>query len=200
METNYLKDLSQIKMMMERSSRFISLSGLSGVLAGLFALAGAAVAYLILDGQSVYHPGTNSSVVLWLILDGVIVLILAVGAGMILTIRRTRRMNIKVWDGTSRRLAVNLFIPLATGGILIIIIMLKGFIILAAPLTLIFYGLGLINASKYTLSDIRYLGLSEIVIGLTAAALPGYGLAFWALGFGVLHIVYGMVMYYKYEA
>jgi hypothetical protein len=57
----------------------------------------------------------------------------------------------------------------------------------------------LINASKYTFNDIRYLGFCEIILGLGAAVYVGYGLYFWALGFGILHIIYGAMMYYKYE-
>lgn len=79
------------------------------------------------------------------------------------------------------------------------ILIYQGHIELAAPATLVFYGLALLNASKYTLSDIRYLGLLEIVTGLMATFFIEYGLLFWAFGFGLLHIVYGIFMYYKYE-
>ncbi|MGE5429024.1 MAG: hypothetical protein ACM3O8_14110, partial [Methylococcaceae bacterium] len=64
---------------------------------------------------------------------------------------------------------------------------------------LIFYGLALVNAGKFTLSEVHYLGITEIVLGLMAAVFINWGLLFWALGFGVMHIVYGMMMYYKYE-
>jgi hypothetical protein len=64
---------------------------------------------------------------------------------------------------------------------------------------LIFYGLALINASKYTYNDIRYLGISELLIGLCSTLFLGYGLFFWAAGFGLAHIVYGALMYFKYD-
>jgi len=67
-----------------------------------------------------------------------------------------------------------------------------------APLTLIFYGLALVNASKYTLSEIRSFGIAEIVLGLIAMAFIGYGLLFWAIGFGLLHIIYGIIMHVRY--
>jgi hypothetical protein len=68
-----------------------------------------------------------------------------------------------------------------------------------APATLVFYGLALVNGSKYTLNDIRNIGYLEAGLGVVSMFVPGYGLWFWALGFGVLHIVYGVTMYYKYE-
>jgi hypothetical protein len=43
------------------------------------------------------------------------------------------------------------------------------------------------------------LGICEIGLGLIASIYMGYGLLFWAVGFGVLHIIYGIVMYMKYE-
>jgi hypothetical protein len=197
---DYLRDISEIKQMMERSSRFISLSGLSGILAGTYALVGAYAAYLVLKGSNgVISRVYDIDTVLWLFLIAAIVLVLAIGTGMLPTISRTKKMNLKVWDRTSKRLAINLLIPLVTGGIFIIIIALKGMVFLITPLMLIFYGLALINASKYTLSDIRYLGLTEVVLGLVATIYLGYGLLFWAIGFGVLHIVYGIAMYYRYE-
>lgn len=199
-KTNYLRDISEIKQMMERSSRFISLSGLSGILAGTYALIGAGLAYYLLGGKEISQSNVyRDETIHWLLAIAAIVLVLAVGTGMLPTIRRTRRMNLKVWDRTSKRLAINLLIPLVTGGIFILIIALKGFVCFVAPLMLVFYGLALINASKYTLSDIRYLGISEVVLGLIATVYLGYGLLFWAIGFGILHIIYGAVMYYRYE-
>jgi len=70
---------------------------------------------------------------------------------------------------------------------------------LIAPVMLVFYGLALINASKYTLNDIRYLGYAETVIGLIACFFVDYGLLAWTIGFGALHIIYGLMMFYKYE-
>jgi hypothetical protein len=196
----YIQDLSEIRQMMERSSRFISLSGLSGILVGSYALAGAFVAFILLKRPIVTaYTDHDTGTIIWLFVTAVTVLALAIGTGIIPTIRRTKKMNIKAWDRTSRRLALNLAIPLIAGGIFILLIIVKGFAVLVAPLMLIFYGLALINASKYTLNDIRYLGISEVFLGLLATWYHGYGLFFWAIGFGVLHIVYGSVMFYKYE-
>lgn len=207
----HLENLSEIRNLMERSSRFISLSGLSGVFAGIIALIGAAVAFWYFD-SSLYYPDYTSRIftpdwqvrldtVLFVLLDASIVLVLAIGVGIFFTTRRARKKGLNIWDPVAIRLMTNLAIPLVTGGIFILILVFKFHgVALAAPATLIFYGLGLINASKYTLNDIRYLGVSEIILGLIASFFAGYGLLFWAIGFGLLHIIYGTVMYYKYEA
>ena len=195
-EADYLKDISEIRSIMERSSRFISLSGLSGVMAGIYALLGAYVAYLILQD---YRLQPHDQVVLYLMADAAGILLLAVGTGIFLTTRRARAQGATIWDASAQRLLINLLIPLVVGGIFSLILIFRGLIGIIAPSMLIFYGLALVNASKYTLSDIRYLGFAEIILGLLAAVVSGHSLLFWAIGFGVLHIIYGTLMYYTHE-
>lgn len=200
----YLQDLKEIKDIMNRSSRFISLSGLSGVCMGLIALVGAYLAYQTVYQQQDYfsyrQTVLSSAVMLKLLLIALGVLLLSLAAAIFFTTRKARRQGQKVWDLQSQRLIINLLIPLASGGILCLILFAKGYLGLVAPLTLIFYGLALVNASKYSLTDIRTLGILEIILGLAAAHFIGYGLFFWALGFGILHIAYGIWIYQKYDS
>ncbi len=206
----HLETLGEIRSMMERSSRFISLSGLSGVMAGIFALAGAGMVYWYLDmmpfeyKRPYYIAAAQTTkwgmdYITFFSLVGAIVLFLAISFGILFTVRKARRKGQPVWDALTKRLLLNLMIPLMAGGIFCFGMMFHGNVGFIAPATLIFYGLALVNASKYTLNDIRYLGYSEIVLGLIALFLIGFGLEFWAIGFGILHIVYGMAMYLKYE-
>ncbi len=200
----HLETLAEIRELMEKSSRFISLSGLSGVFAGIFALVGAAFAFVILQADSFLYAEYTAAysdrrTLLLLLLDSVAVLVASLSVAVILTTRQARRKGQAVWGNTAKRLLFNLFVPLATGGIFCLALLYHGEIGLIPPAMLIFYGLSLFNGSKYTLHDIRYLGVSEILLGLVATFFIGYGLLFWAIGFGVLHIVYGAVMYRKYE-
>ncbi|MGS2727224.1 hypothetical protein ACU8DI_11505 [Psychroserpens sp. BH13MA-6] len=196
---NYLEDINEIKNMMNRSSRFISLSGLSGILAGIYALIGAFVAYYLV----------TNSVRGYLILDGSIfricvailigVAVLSVGTGIYMTTKKAKKNGEKIWDSSSKRLLINFLIPLVTGGLYILIILNQERYGHTAALMLIFYGLALINASKYSLGDIRYLGYTEVILGLICALIPSYGFWFWVLGFGIMHIVYGSIMHFKYD-
>lgn len=203
-----LETLTEIRQLMERSSRFISLSGLSGVFAGLYALAGAYVAYdhLNLTGVGDYsgravleNATTRSNTLLFLAADALIILVLAVGTGIYLTTRKARKDGNSIFDATAKKLIANLSIPLVTGGFFCIALNYHGAFIYVAPAMLVFYGLALVHASKYTRNDIRTLGYVEILLGLIASFVIGYGLLIWAIGFGVLHIVYGTYMYFKYE-
>jgi hypothetical protein len=199
-----LEDISQIRDIMERSSSFISLSGLSGIMAGIYALIGSYIGY-----RMVYIEGSimrtrefyvnEQEIIIKLGIVAAAVLILAVVTGIILTARKNGRTKLSLKDEGFRNLMENLLIPLVTGGIFILILVSRGYYGIVAPAFLIFYGLSLINGSKYTLRDIKYLGLVEISLGLICALTPGFGLIFWALGFGIMHILYGTMMYYKYE-
>lgn len=208
-EREPIQQLNEIRNLMERSSRFMSLSGLSGVSAGIVALIGAGIAFFYLDFDQRYfdinryfaemsYLKFNRS---WLVLtlDALIVLLLALFASVYFTTIKARKQRLKVWDGTARRMLTNLFIPLAAGGVFCLILLYHHLIFLVAPATLVFYGLALLNASKYTFHEVRVLGLSEIILGLMASWLVGYGLLFWAIGFGVMHILYGMMMYFRYD-
>ncbi|MCX2741058.1 hypothetical protein [Pontibacter anaerobius] len=199
-----LADLREIRNIMDRSSRFISLSGLSGVFAGLSALAGAAVVKWYFTQHNInYYNNLGSQLtrdnVLFMVAVAAAVLILAFCTATYFTVRNTRKKNHRTWDNQSKRLLVNLAIPLAAGGVFCAILIYHNLLYLVAPAMLLFYGLALLNGSKYTLGDIRYLGIFEIILGLLASIFVGYGLLAWTLGFGVLHIVYGALVYFKYE-
>jgi hypothetical protein len=134
-----------------------------------------------------------------LMIDAFIVLLLAVGVSLYFSYRKSVTKGIKIWTPVSRRMLINFIVPLAAGGIFIIILYLQNYWQLVIPSMLIFYGLALVNAGKFTYNEVFYLGLIEITTGFLAALLPGYGIFFWALGFGLLHIIYGLIMYRKYE-
>jgi hypothetical protein len=184
-----IEDIKTIRKIMEESSRFLSLSGFSGVFTGAFAIAGALVAYFL--------PLTLR----WqFFLDATIVLTLSILVSFYLSLKKARHEGKNFWTPVSKRLLINLFIPLATGGIFVLALLIQNLVLLIIPCFLVFYGLALVNAGKFTYGEIFYLGLLEIVTGLISAFFPAFGLVFWIIGFGILHIIYGLVMYRKYEA
>ncbi len=201
----YQKDLESIRKLMERSVKFISLSGLSGILSGVYALIGAATAYYLVHYPASpfdyrIYPIQSGEVLMQLTGVAAVVLASSLLTGFWLSARKAKRAGVKIWDATSKRLFINLSMPLTTGGIFILILLSNGHFGIVGPACLIFYGLALINASANLYEEVRYLGYSEIILGLISASLPGYGLLFWAIGFGLLHIIYGSVMYKRYDS
>jgi len=224
-EKELQNELASIRSIMERSSKFISLSGLSGILAGIYALIGVAVSrYFFNPASAISHPPTSNDAsgigsqtgdtapvtglfyggdyvfhISQMIIIALVVLTASILTAVILSKRQAKRKGQSMWGKTSRALLFHMAIPLVAGGALILVHIYRGHYGLVAPSTLIFYGLSLVSASNFTFSDVKYLGLLEIALGLIAACLPGYGLLFWAIGFGVLHIIYGSLMYLKYD-
>ena len=204
-EEEYIRDLTEIRSMMERSTKFVSLAGWSGVLVGLYALAGTYIAYRLIpsDAKAINDLTDNnpafSDIVLNLSALAIVVLLLAIGTAMFLSYRKAMQNGEKLWTPTSRRLLINMAIPLGTGGLFVIILLFKGLVGLIVPSMLIFYGLTLINASKFTFEEMKSLGIIEILLGLAAAWYMSYGLLFWGIGFGIVHVIYGIYLHQRYE-
>ncbi|MDP2414068.1 hypothetical protein [Daejeonella sp.] len=203
-EKDIHSELTSIRSLMERSSKFLSLSGLSGVMAGIYALIGAFIGYRIVNeryGSLVISDSyTDDSMVYHqLILIAGLILLLSILSGLLLSIRQAKKKGENYWNPVSRRLISSMVIPLFTGGLFIIILFLRLEYDLIASACLIFYGLSLISASQYTFSDVKWLGFCQIILGLLAALIPASGLLFWVIGFGLLHIIYGTVMHFKYN-
>ncbi len=200
----HLQDLTEIRSLMERSSRFISLSGLSGIFAGTFALIGAYFAYsrLMHEAQNIPYQNLTfySPIVRFLLLDGALVLGFSLLASIYFSARQAKKKGLKIWDSSSKRLLINTLIPLATGGLFCLILFQHAPQLIDSA-TLLFYGLALLNASKYTFDNVKYLGYIQIGLGLISGLVNDWhlGLLFWALGFGVCHIIYGIVMYREYK-
>ncbi|MBS1745577.1 MAG: hypothetical protein JST21_05365 [Bacteroidetes bacterium] len=204
-------ELSDIKQIMERSSRFISLSGLSGIAAGTCALIGTWFAADVIQRNKAAVRSLKRSITdvnlrslseifgSRLFQIAILTLIAAMVSAFIFTYRRSKKANVPVWGTTARRLTINVLVPMITGGIFLMALIQNDIYGFIAPGCLIFYGLGVLNASKYTLPETRYLGYGEILLGLINLFFVGEGLYFWAAGFGVLHIVYGIFMWWKYE-
>ncbi|MGC4022411.1 MAG: hypothetical protein QM734_10895 [Cyclobacteriaceae bacterium] len=200
----YEKDLASIRSVMERSVKFISLSGLSGVLSGLYALAGAAYAYKV-----IYAPmppwGYPVSIldypskIFRLELTALFVFVAAIATGFLFSWFKSNKIGTSLWSSTSKQLLLDLFTPLFSGGIFVVIVLLREYYVLVAPLCLIFYGLALIQSSRSTFREIKYLGATEIILGIAAAIAPSYGLILWAIGFGLMHVIYGAIMYFRYD-
>ncbi len=213
-------ELASIRNIMERSSKFISLSGFSGILAGVYALLGAGVAYKVINDDPEYallrslpealtqrhrfgpveiELSDYSNLIVKLILIAVLVLIASISTAIVLSMRQAKLKEVPIWGSISQSLLFHMVVPLLAGGALISIFIFHHHYGFISAVSLIFYGIALVSASNYTFADVKYLGLLEILIGLIAACLPGHGLLFWAIGFGVLHIIYGARIYLKYD-
>jgi hypothetical protein len=198
-----LNAIREIRQIMDRSSRFISLSGWSGVLAGISALAGAWLARQRIEtyyANEFGNPGACPSCLKneLMMIAGIVFMVAFAGA-IFFTYLKSRKDGMAIWGPSAKRLMWNTLLPMATGAFLIWRMMELKQYELIAPASLIFYGLALVNGSKYTMGEVRYLGYGIILTGMVNLWFSGSGLYFWAFGFGILHIIYGLTMWWKYD-
>ncbi len=203
-----IEDLKHIRNLMERSSKFMSLSGLSLVSAGVVALMGAAVAYFLLfqRGMVKYDEhfralGKHSTedIRIGMAVLAIVILLVATASAYFFLFQKSKKAGQKLWTPSAKRTFTHFIIPLFTGGIFCFALMLNNNIHFIGSAMLVFYGLGLVNSSKFTVKEIYYLGIAEIALGLLAGFLLNYGLIFWILGFGIMNIIAGLQIYFKYD-
>ncbi|MEO6691179.1 MAG: hypothetical protein ABIO44_02455 [Saprospiraceae bacterium] len=201
--SKYKEDLQYIRQMMEKSSTFISLSGWSGISAGIIGLCSSAICWFLMDSYGIdYFDGNRNIYPKQLLINifilALLTIIFTLGISYYFTHKKARKLNLPIWTGMTKYLIIQLCIPLISGGIISLIFIWYKLYFLAAPTCLVFYGLSLTSASKYLKTDLFWLGICEIILGLLGMIIPGYGLVLWSIGFGLLHIVYGIVLQNKY--
>jgi len=206
-EDETIETLNEIRSIVDKSPRLISLSGWSGVWAGVVALVGAYIAHGWLQrpgyeqiGSALYASVSHfDSFTANFIFLGIAVFAIALGGVLYFTGRRAKKMGVRIWNPASQQMLVQLFYPVFAGSVFCFMFIYYGCGMFVAPTSLVFYGLALISAGKHSDSDIKYLGMLDVTLGCTAMFFPGGGLLFWALGFGVLQILYGVMMRGKYD-
>ena len=198
------EELAEIKSMMERSTRFLSLSGLSGILAGIYSLAAAGLTWywIYFPSSSWGSSGATLSfreVLNRLLLLGLATLIAAVSTAYLLSKKKGSNSSKIFWTPASKRFLQALFLPVALGGFFCFALLHERAFGLIPAATLIFYGIGLVQSAQFTLGEIKNLGYTQLALGLIAAFFPDFGLLCWALGFGAFHVIYGALMYFRHE-
>jgi hypothetical protein len=199
-----LEDLKQIRSIMEKSSTFLSLSGFSGVIVGFIALAagvaiGASLKTILVTSEALKTAAENAGLRGNILAVFIAAFLVAVVAAYLFSLKKAKNKGLPIFNRISLHFASHLFMPLLAGGVFVIVLASKGYFDLVLPSMLIFYGLSLVSASKYTHPEIAYLGMTVAALGLLAVLFIQYSLLLWAAGFGVCTIGYGLFLYTKYE-
>ena len=192
--------LNEIKDLMDRSKKFLSLSGGTAILIGIYACITATAAFFILSDGQAFHWDNFPKILTHTpyhlrVLGGLAALLVvasiatAIGMSWLQARKNGRRL---VFDAPARRLVGSFALPLVTGGLLCLSLFYRGHYGLTSSIMLLFYGLALVSAASHTYSSVRYLGYAQIVLGLIDSCMEGYGIVFWFVGFGLLHIAYGV--------
>ncbi len=202
-EQNPHDSIAEIRKMMENSTRFLSLSGFSGVVIGIYSMVAVFLfahqhnfdfTHFDIDSNLWFDPGFTKSALVY----AVLLFAASLATSLLFSLRKSRKNKLPILSSVTRKLAFNFFTPLIVG-VLICLYFLPNYGELILPFSLIFYGFALLFASHYTFNTLKYFGLCQLVLGILALYLPALQLVFWSLGFGALHIVYGLFMYLKFE-
>jgi len=216
--TQGIDDIKIIREMMEKSSKFRYINGLSLIVAGLTAMAGAVFAHFYLMGYiRIAQQNTPYQRLVVLFLAALTVLTIAASVITFFSWLKAKENRQSIINRLTKRVIYNLAVPLVTGGALSLLFLFQGKVSIVYAFTLIFYGLSLVNVSKFTFGEIHILGLCEIILGLMCVIFIGdsalktvwkyssildtvsNGLLWWTIGFGLLHIIFGLIIYFKYD-
>ncbi len=209
---NPKEELASIRNMMEKSSKFSNLSGLSVFFTGLLTLIAASIIYFdigfsysdveISYSQLVNNEGSKENLdqkIKLLMVIASVILIISLVILYLTASSKTKKEGIKLFNPTFQRTIKSLIVPLLSGGAFSFFLIHHQMYGLVAPATLIFYGLGLIAASRNSYEELEILGYLELVLGILASYFMGAGLLFWVIGFGLGHILFGGYLHFKYD-
>jgi len=194
----HIEDLRAIHNLMERSSIFVNLSGIGAIIVGLCALAGSWFAHRILWQYSL-APYTLTELKLSLLTLAAIVFFSALGIYVLFVWLRSRQLKAKFWNATARKISINFGVPFLSGSLVVFHLLTNDYISMVAPVSIIVYGIAVFCASHNSFVESRLLAVLEIALGVVALWFPGQGLWFWMVGFGLLHILYGIVFWFNHE-
>lgn len=203
-ESEYIQQISDIRKIITERTKFKALSGISGILAGCYAIIGAWIAYRIIYNSndilySKFKAGYYSNDIGLLFLVAFIVLVASIATGIFFSWKKAKESGEKLFNKVAWKILGHFSIFMLSALVLLIATYLNGYYTLLAPICLLFYGLSLIHVSSFINSEVFGLGLSIVAIGLISLFFPGYGLLCWTLGFGLMHMIYGFMMWYKYD-
>ena len=181
---------------MQQNSSYFSLSGLSGILVGIYGLL---TVYMVHMLTSTYGDGFDGSSQLPIALLEIGILVLAVVMILVALItlrirakRSAKKHNEKLWSPFSKKLRFHTLILLLLFIVILAVVANKGYYSIITPLMLLLYGIFLLNLSRLV-GRLRYLAFAELILATIAYFIYDKELLFLGLGFGIFHIIYGIV-------
>lgn len=195
--------LDDIRAMMAKSSRFQAISGVSIIMVGIYASVASFLVSPMLRGWNWLALPCDASgnitlntphLIHMTVLAALLLFVLSFATVTVMAWRKAKRLNLPLsLDKRMFQMLINFFIPLLAGGVLCLALIVQHHYGLTSSIMLIFYGLALVNMQHYTYPVFRFLGYAELILGFVDCFTVHYSLLFWFLGFGLLHILFGIL-------
>lgn len=187
------ENLRVIRELMERSTRYTTFSGYSGVLAGTASITGCIITWLLQQGPSGLYPARVPFLLTWSL-----VVLFAIGADYLLTKRHAARVGKHILSRLGQQMAFASLPGLGTGALLTLLLVRHHLLNEVYPLWMLCYGIAICAVGLFSQREVKYLGALFLCAGALTLVLiqgqPGWGLPMMALSFGGFHIVWGVLM------
>lgn len=173
-------DLHFIRRTMERGPAFTAVPGWGGVVMGVSALAAAGIASA--------RSAAEGWLVVWLA-EAVVAVAIGIGAMR----RKARHAGLPLLSGTGRKFVLS-FLPPAVAGVLLTLALYRAGLLGLVPGTwLLLYGAAVITAGTFSVKAVPVMGLCFMALGgIAFLAPPTWGDPLLAVGFGGLHLGFGV--------
>jgi hypothetical protein len=181
-----MDNLRYIRETMERAGSFTAVSGWGIVTIGATAIAAAWLA------------GAMASPAGWLAV-WTVEAVLALAIGVLSVARKARAAGMPLLSGPGRKVALILSPPLMAGAVLTAVMFGEGILAPLPGMWLLLFGAGVVAAGAFSVRIVPVMGLTFMLLGSAALLLPaGWGNGLMALGFGGLHIFFGVLIARRY--
>ena len=180
------ENLRVIRALMERSTKFSTFSGLSGVCAGMASIIGCIITRL-------YIPDPGAFPVQFLALWSTVIVI-AVGADYLLMKRRAAQVGKRVLSRLGKQMVIASVPGLGTGAIVTFYLLQHHLLGSVYPFWMLAYGLAVSATGLFSQREVSLLGVAFLIAGAACLFATGIGLPMMAVTFGGFHIVYGLAM------
>lgn len=181
-----IDNLQYIRSTMERAGSFTAVPGVGGIVLGCTALAVAILARSI--------PHADAWLALWM---GEAVLACFIGVAA--AARKSRKVNLPLFNGPGRKFLSGFAPPLLAGAILTLVLYRAGLVAALPGVWLLLYGTGVLCGGAASVKAVPMMGISFMTLGILALlSPPGWGNLLLASGFGGFHILFGILITVKY--
>jgi len=186
---------------MERHSSFFSLSGFTGILIGIVGCIAIFLVDTMTHGYGINFDGFSQLPILFLEIGIMVIGILTIVLSLFILWKRGRNKAKKnkqgLWNAFAKKQRINLLLLLLVFLVILILIGSKGYYRLITPLLLSFYGLLLLNLSRFQSKSLLFLGLATLILGIVSYVSYTDKIFLLALGVGIFPIIYGLLTFNK---
>ena len=174
-------DLRFIRETMARSASFTAVPGWGQVAMGSTALVAAWISSRQASSLAWFHTWIGEAMI-------------AAATALVAMQIKAQRTAVPLTSGPGRKFAFSFLPPVAVGALLTPVLYRAGLAHALPGTWLLLYGAGVVTGGAFSVSIVPVMGASFMLAGVVALLVPAWGSACMAVGFGGLHILFGILI------